>query len=180
MAPFREARQVGDIGYGTALSYVVQVYDGGDTTSLVVDAGSHGTHVAGIAAAHFPDAPERNGVAPGAKVLACKIGDGRLGSAEMSGLVQQLWLSDGVGMPQTAEEGGWVVRGSTLQLFEPTKLTIQKQIEASMKVFERSATDLSLPQFCRLLGVPPFAWLCFAGAVSRALAVFWWHRYATF
>ena len=44
----------------------MQVYDGGDTVSLVTDAGSHGTHVAGIVAA-CDDDPARNGVAPGAR-----------------------------------------------------------------------------------------------------------------
>ena len=81
MAPHRDAHDVGDLGFGSALSYS-QVYEGGAVTSLVVDSGSHGTHVAGIAAANFADAPERNGVAPGAQVLACKIGDSRLGSSE--------------------------------------------------------------------------------------------------
>uniref|UniRef100_A0A7S3WM75 tripeptidyl-peptidase II n=1 Tax=Emiliania huxleyi TaxID=2903 RepID=A0A7S3WM75_EMIHU len=91
MAPYAHARQVGDMGHGSALTYCVQVYDEGERLSVVTDAGSHGTHVAGIVAANFALDSALNGVAPGAQVLACKIGDGRLGSAETgTGLVRAL------------------------------------------------------------------------------------------
>ena len=57
----------------------------------VVDAGSHGTHVAGITAAHHPEDPALSGIAPGAQIVSCKIGDTRLGSMEtMVGLTRAL------------------------------------------------------------------------------------------
>lgn len=42
----------------------------GATTAVVVDAGAHGTHVAGITAAHFPEDPGANGIAPGTASMA--------------------------------------------------------------------------------------------------------------
>ena len=39
--------------------------------AAVVDAGSHGTHVAGITAAHNPEDPALNGMAPGALPASC-------------------------------------------------------------------------------------------------------------
>lgn len=98
MAPFRQERQVGDLGFGTELSYCVQIDKSGDRLTIVTDAGSHGTHVAGIVAASFEGKPERDGVAPGAQILACKIGDGRLSSAETgTGLVRALIAAKAAG-----------------------------------------------------------------------------------
>jgi len=94
MAPFAAARQLGTFGFGSACTYCLQIgdLDDGGALSIVCDAGSHGTHVAGIVAANFEgDDDDADGVAPGAQILALKIGDGRLGSAETgTGLVRAL------------------------------------------------------------------------------------------
>eukprot|EP00887_Chlorella_sp_A99_P002396 scaffold10.g2396.t1 len=82
MASFRARRQWGTFSAEDACSYALNIYDEGATLSIVVDAGSHGTHVAGIVAAHHPEDPSLNGVAPGAQIVSCKIGDSRLGSME--------------------------------------------------------------------------------------------------
>jgi len=100
MAPFALERQTGVLGQGMGaeLTFCVQVYEEGSRLCVVADAGSHGTHVAGIAAAHFPGRPDEDGVAPGAQVLACKIGDGRLASAETgAGLIRALLAAKSYG-----------------------------------------------------------------------------------
>lgn len=100
LAPFGHARDIGELGFGSHVTFCIQVYDEGKTLSIVTDSGSHGTHVAGIAAAYFEKksgeeeglpSHDLNGVAPGAQILALKIGDGRLGSAETgTGLIRGL------------------------------------------------------------------------------------------
>lgn len=47
-------------------NFALNIYDKGNVLSIVVDAGSHGTHVAGITAAYHEDDPQLNGIAPGA------------------------------------------------------------------------------------------------------------------
>jgi len=70
------------LSQNSQMTYSVKVYDDGDLVTIVTNAGSHGTHVAGIAAGFVPDRPELNGVAPGAQIVSIKIGDSRLGSME--------------------------------------------------------------------------------------------------
>lgn len=81
LRPYGIAQETALFGGQTGCRFAAQVYDEGKLLSLVTVVGSHGTHVAGIAAAHFPENPARNGIAPGARILSVKIGDTRLGSS---------------------------------------------------------------------------------------------------
>lgn len=69
---------------GREVHYGVNYYQNGEITSLVFESNNHGTHVAGIIGANFPDNPERNGVAPGVQIVSLKIGDDRLEGLETS------------------------------------------------------------------------------------------------
>ncbi len=84
LANFREERQYSTFSDEDRLNYGVNIYEEGKLLSIVVDCGAHGTHVAGMAAAHVPGKPELDGIAPGAQIVSVKIGDTRMGSASMS------------------------------------------------------------------------------------------------
>ncbi|MEW4565254.1 S8 family serine peptidase [Bremerella sp. JC770] len=80
MTNYKVKRQYSTFGEVDLVTFAVNIYQDGDVLSIVVDAGTHGTHVGGIIAANYPDNPELNGVAPGAQIVSVKIGDSRLGS----------------------------------------------------------------------------------------------------
>lgn len=82
MTDFRLHRQYRRFSDVDMLNFCVNIYDEGGVLSICVDAGAHGSHVAGIVAAFHPDQPELNGIAPGAQIVSLKIGDSRLGSME--------------------------------------------------------------------------------------------------
>ena len=83
MTNFRTERQWSSFGKQAMMNFVLNIYDNGDTLSIVTDVGAHGTHVAGIVAANYPEKPELNGLAPGAQIVSVKIGDRRMGSSSM-------------------------------------------------------------------------------------------------
>ncbi|CAJ1977041.1 unnamed protein product [Sphenostylis stenocarpa] len=88
---YRTEKKYGIFSRLDACTYVVNVYNDGNVLSMVTDCSPHGTHVAGIAAAFHPEEPLLNGVAPGAQLISCKIGDSRLGSLETgTGLTRAL------------------------------------------------------------------------------------------
>ncbi|XWS50506.1 hypothetical protein CRYUN_Cryun12cG0092700 [Craigia yunnanensis] len=88
---YRIERKYGVFSKLDACTFVVNVYDKGNILSIVTDSSPHGTHVAGIATAFHPQEPLLNGVAPGAQLISCKIGDSRLGSMETgTGLTRAL------------------------------------------------------------------------------------------
>ncbi|KAI6660573.1 Tripeptidyl-peptidase 2 isoform X2 [Oopsacas minuta] len=80
LRPFKQEYKHGTFKLGSTgtnailYNYGVNVYCNGNQLSIIGMSGSHGTHVAGIVAANFPDEPQRNGIAPGAQIIVLKIG----------------------------------------------------------------------------------------------------------
>jgi len=90
MGDYAEAYEWCKLSEETQLNYSFKLYSLDEACVVCVN-GSHGTHVAGIAAAYHPDAPEKNGTAPGAQVVSIKIGDSRVDTLETTpGVVRAL------------------------------------------------------------------------------------------
>ena len=84
MADFDHQQEFRTFSKEDSFNFGVHIYDEGKILSIVVDTGAHGTHVAGIIAAHHPEQPEINGVAPGAQIVSLKIGEARLNKKKFS------------------------------------------------------------------------------------------------
>uniref|UniRef100_A0A8R1HSD4 Tripeptidyl-peptidase 2 n=1 Tax=Caenorhabditis japonica TaxID=281687 RepID=A0A8R1HSD4_CAEJA len=82
LGTFKETGDYATISDKDNVIYTVRVSQDGNLTEIAVPSGSHGSHVAGIAAANYPDNPQKNGLAPGAKILSLNIGDHRLNAME--------------------------------------------------------------------------------------------------
>ncbi len=75
---------------GKRLTGAVNIYPEWQMASIYFDDGSHGSHVAGIAAGHNIDNQTGfNGVAPGAQIIAVKFADNNAGGVTVSGSMQK-------------------------------------------------------------------------------------------
>lgn len=82
LGTYSETYDVAVLTPSDRMNYVVNIHEEGNLLEIVCSISSHGTHVASIAAAYFPDEPDKNGIAPGAQIVSIAVGDIRLNTME--------------------------------------------------------------------------------------------------
>uniref|UniRef100_A0A915PW83 Tripeptidyl-peptidase 2 n=1 Tax=Setaria digitata TaxID=48799 RepID=A0A915PW83_9BILA len=82
LSSYRESGKYYKLSDNDMLTFCITIHDNGNLLEICVPSGTHGSHVASIAAAYFPDEPEKSGLAPGAQIVSLCIGDHRLKSME--------------------------------------------------------------------------------------------------
>ena len=89
---YSECLKYGTLGNSDRLNYAVNIHENGNLLEIVSMVGAHGTHVASIAAANFPEEAEKNGVAPGAEIVNVVIGYQGLGSMETTNSLTRAFI----------------------------------------------------------------------------------------
>jgi len=79
---YRYFQEYASFGGEALINFAAEIEDTGKWVDVIVESGTHGSHVAGITSANYPDHPEKNGLAPGAEIVSIKIGDPRLTGME--------------------------------------------------------------------------------------------------
>ncbi|KAK6617784.1 hypothetical protein RUM43_014012 [Polyplax serrata] len=82
LGEYSQTHEYGTFSKDDQLNYSINVHNEGNILEIVSLCSGHGTHVASIASAYFPDEPEKNGIAPGAQIISLSIADNRITSME--------------------------------------------------------------------------------------------------
>ena len=106
-------------GAVTLVNFGVHTYSQGNLLSIIVPSSAHGTHVAGIIGAHYPEVTARDGIAPGAQIVSIKIGDTRLDGMETGIALQRALrmvkdldcdlINMSYGEPTSTPNQGWFI-----------------------------------------------------------------------
>lgn len=108
-----------NFGSETLVNFGVHMYDDGNLLSIIIPSSAHGTHVAGIIGAHYPNTSGRNGIAPGVQIVSIKIGDTRLDGMETGIALQRALrmvkeldcdlINMSYGEPTSTPNRGWFI-----------------------------------------------------------------------
>lgn len=119
LSEYSEDQSYASFGPDNLVHFGVHVYNDGNLLSIVVPSSAHGTHVAGMIGAYYPDAPERNGIAPGVQIVSIKIGDTHLDGMETGIALQRALkmvkdldcdlINMSYGEPSSTPNKGWFI-----------------------------------------------------------------------